>query len=157
MGRTQVLVESELTLAGLEGELTLAGLVERVSTDLLSSEAQRREAGRPAVFEVASLDVEISFVVVQSKDYSGGVDLKVIRADGAKRYEDQQVQRITLHLRGAAEEAHPTARSGDGSPVRSGSPVLVALRAPKRLRPWLGGRMGGARRRVRASRKGRSD
>jgi hypothetical protein len=100
-----------------ESDVTLTDLIERVSKDLLRSEERRREAGRPAVFEVASLDIEISFVVVQSKKRSGGVDLKVVRGDGEKQYQDQQVQRITVHLRGAPEKRGRASRKSKGGEV----------------------------------------
>ena len=97
-----------LHIGVVESDVSVKALIRHVTRELIESREERREAGDPAVFEVDSLDIEISFVVTESTTGSGGFDLRVIRAGLDKHYDEQAVQRITLHLRapepGAAGE-----------------------------------------------------
>jgi hypothetical protein len=79
-------------------DLSIEALVTAVSEQLLRSQSARLAAGRPAVFEVSDLTLEISFVVTTSKSGGGGFDLKVIKADGALKYDTESVQKVTLKL-----------------------------------------------------------
>ncbi|WP_126349481.1 trypco2 family protein [Kocuria rosea] len=79
-------------------EPSLKDIIRRVSNELLESQEERRQFGEAAVFEVASLDIELNFVVTESKSGNLGMDLKVVSAGGNRHYEEQQVQRLVLHL-----------------------------------------------------------
>jgi hypothetical protein len=87
---------------GMSGELaedlSIEALVTAVSEQLLRAQSARQASGRPAVFEVSDLTLEISYVVTQSKSAGGGFDLKVIKADGALKYDTESVQKVTLKL-----------------------------------------------------------
>jgi hypothetical protein len=85
----------------MEADLKLGDLIREVSKELLDSQKTRRAQGGQAVFQVCGLDIEVSFVITKSKGVSGGIDLKVIRADGDRHFEEQEVHRIVVHL-GAA-------------------------------------------------------
>lgn len=78
--------------------ISMKALIRRISDELLESQRERQLQGLPAVFEVQGLDIEVSFVVTESRQGGGGFDLRVIKADGSMKYEDQSVQKVTLHL-----------------------------------------------------------
>lgn len=79
-------------------ELSIKQMIRAVTTELLSSQQERREAGDPALFEVSELSLEISFVATQSQNVGGGFDFKVVKADGGVKYDDQSVHKIVLKL-----------------------------------------------------------
>lgn len=79
-------------------DVSFGDVIHKISDELLAARAERIESGKPAVFEVNSLDLEISFVVTRSRTGSGGIDFKVVRGDIGKTQSDQAVQRVTLHL-----------------------------------------------------------
>ncbi len=83
----------------IDRDITVGELIRKVSDELLESREERILAGQPPVFEVDTMDIEISFVVTASKSGSGGIDLKVLRGDLSKSYEDQAVQRVVVHLK----------------------------------------------------------
>lgn len=103
-----------------EGDLSIGAVIRELSTQLIEAEQEREAgAGRP-VFQVAGLDVDISFVVTKSRARKGGLDLKVVRGDLEHSVTEQATQRITLHL---------TAASDDGlSPFDEVTPVRPRLR-----------------------------
>ena len=84
-------------------EPLIGDIIARVSEELLASQQARRADGRPAIFEVASLEIELNFTVTESKSGQGGLDLKVISVGGERKYDQQQVQRIVVHLAAAAD------------------------------------------------------
>jgi hypothetical protein len=87
----------------MEADLELGDLIRQVSKELLDSQTERLAQGGQAVFQVSGLDIEVSFIITKSKGLSGGIDLKVIRADGDRHFEEQEVHRIVLHLGAAAD------------------------------------------------------
>jgi hypothetical protein len=55
-------------------------------------------SGEPAFFVVEKMTIEVNFVVTESKEATGGLDLKIITAGGRKEYQQQQIHKITLDL-----------------------------------------------------------
>jgi hypothetical protein len=82
-------------------DISLSDVIGEISDQLLASEEQRLREGRPAIFLVGSIDIELSIIVTESKNRSGGVNLKVVKGDMSRQYQDQQVQRVTVHLQAA--------------------------------------------------------
>jgi hypothetical protein len=80
-----------------------------VHKELLESEKERKKDGMESLFVVDDLTIEVNFIASETKDVEGGLDFKIVTAGGARQYQDQQVHKITLHLktventRGAAE------------------------------------------------------
>ena len=77
---------------------SLKDIIRRISAELIESQDERRRSGEAAVFEVSSLDIELNFVVTNSRSGNLGMDLKVVKGGGERRYDEQQVQRLVLHL-----------------------------------------------------------
>ena len=86
-------------------DVSVGDVIRKISEELVAARTQRIETGKPPVFEVNSLDLEISFVVTESRTGSGGIDVKVIRGDVGKTHSDEAVQRVTLHLTATKLEA----------------------------------------------------
>jgi hypothetical protein len=106
----------------MEDDLSIAELIEEVSEQLIESRARRLSHGKSAMFEVAEVMLEVSFVATSSSGGSGGFDLKVIKADALNRYDHQAVQKVTLKLK----------------PLESPISVLTELEEqPAGLRPRL--------------------
>jgi hypothetical protein len=92
----------------VDDDVSVKELIQRISEDLLESEQERTAGGRRAVFEVAELTVELSFVVSRSRQGKGGIDLKVVSVGGQAERADERTQRMTLRLIAAG-------RGGGGS------------------------------------------
>jgi hypothetical protein len=82
----------------LAQDISVKDVIQAVSEDLLASRDERLAAGRPAVFEVESLDIELSIAVTRSSKKAGGVDLKVVRGDLEGTTAHESLQRLLLHL-----------------------------------------------------------
>lgn len=108
-----------------EHDVSLTTLIRAVSEQLLASRAERLAESRAALFEISELTVEVSFVVTESSAAGGGFDLKVVKADASRKYDEQAVQRISLKLKAL----------GDGG----GGDVLTELGDELPLRPRADG------------------
>jgi len=113
-------------------EVSLSDVIAEISEQLLVSQDQRIREGRPALFLVGSVDIEMSFVVTHTTAGSAGIDLRVVKADGKKQYEDQQVQRVTVHLVGAQTSA---GEEGKGRFQDISASELTPVRPRPRFRP----------------------
>jgi hypothetical protein len=82
----------------MDDDISVKELIQRVSDELLESEQERTAGGRRAVFEVAELTIELSFVVSRSLQGHGGIDLKVVSVGGQANQADERTQRMTLRL-----------------------------------------------------------
>jgi Trypsin-co-occurring domain 2 len=82
----------------LAQDVSLEEVIQAVSEDLLASRSEWLAYGRPPVFELASLDIELSVSVTRSSKKAGGVDLKVVRGDRPGTGGHGAVQRLSLHL-----------------------------------------------------------
>ena len=78
--------------------LFIRELIRRVHRELLESRAEREEQGLAPIFEVQGMTIEVNFVATESRDLKGGLDFRVITAGGSRRYDNQQVHKITLTL-----------------------------------------------------------
>ena len=83
-------------------DVSVKQLIQKISQDLLESEQERTAEDRRAVFEVAELTIELSFVVSRSREGNAGIDLKVVSVGGKADRGDERTQRMTLRLVAAA-------------------------------------------------------
>jgi len=88
-----------------DDQLSIKTLIRTVTDQLIESRDERLAAGRPAVFEVQDLTLEISFVATRSKAAEGGFQFWVVKAGGNVKHDDQSVHKITLKLK-TAEPSH---------------------------------------------------
>jgi hypothetical protein len=102
-------------MSELAGDLSLKTLISAISDELLASQAERAAAGRPALFEVNEVTLEVSFVITNSKSGGGGFTFHVLKAEGSVKYDTQSVQKATLKL--AALKTTPLPGGGFG-PIR---------------------------------------
>ena len=90
--------------------LFIRDLIRRVHRELYASQQERELAGEAAIFEVDGLELEVNFVITESRDREAGLDLKVITAGAAKHYESQQVHKITLSMSAISAKTGGTSR-----------------------------------------------
>jgi hypothetical protein len=98
-------------------EISLKDLIRAVSDELIASRQERLAGGRPAVFEVAELTIEASFVLTDSSGGSGGFDLKILKADARADYKQERVHKITVKLN-ALQDRSVLRELGDELPLR---------------------------------------
>ncbi|HKT82636.1 MAG TPA: trypco2 family protein [Solirubrobacterales bacterium] len=79
-------------------ELGVADLVARVREELETLDARRRSAGKPALFALREMELELQFTAAERTDGKGGIDLKVISVGGSKGVESSAVQKINLRF-----------------------------------------------------------
>jgi hypothetical protein len=79
-------------------ELGVADLVARVREELETLDARRRSAGKPALFALKEMELELQFTAVARTDGKVGIDLKVISVGGSKGVESSAVQKINLRF-----------------------------------------------------------
>jgi hypothetical protein len=91
-------------------------LIERVKSELIASEMERRAANAAALFEIKDFDIEVKFMVSTVKTVSGKLDYKVVVVGGDSQLSSERVQTIKLHL-----VTVPT--GSDGSDKASPSPL----------------------------------
>ncbi|MFT8244062.1 trypco2 family protein [Roseomonas sp. BN140053] len=108
----------------LAEDLSIETLVRAVSDQLLRSQAAREASGKPAVFEVSEMTLEVSFVVRSSKQAGGGFTLSVIKADGSMKFDKETVQKVSLKLAAAKSQG----RFEGFGPVRPRAEVAPAER-----------------------------
>ncbi|MGO8892238.1 MAG: trypco2 family protein [Streptosporangiaceae bacterium] len=83
---------------GLAQNISVKEFIQAVSEQLMTSRAERLAAGRPPIFEVASLDIELSVAATRSSSKGGGVELKVVSGHLAGTAGHESVQKLSLHL-----------------------------------------------------------
>ena len=113
-------------------DLSIKTLIRAVTKDLAASQKERETDGDPALFQIDALTIEVSFVVTSSKHGGGGFDLKVVKADAGKQYDEQSIHKITLALKATDDEevvfepaaTDPDARNRSGG---GGGPSNVDL------------------------------
>lgn len=81
-----------------KSDLGVAELVSKVREELEALDAGRRAAGKPALFVVEGLELELQFTAVKRGGGHGGIDLKVITLGGSKEVESGAVQKINLRF-----------------------------------------------------------
>lgn len=79
-------------------ELGVAELVSRVREELETLDTNRQASGKPALFSLEQLELELQFTAVERTDGHGGIDLKVISVGGALGVESSAVQVIRLQF-----------------------------------------------------------
>ncbi len=80
-------------------ELHLDEVIAQVQGELMAAEAARIAAGRPSLFAVTGLTLEVNVVATWTATANGGATvLNVVTVGGQASYERQQVHKVTLSL-----------------------------------------------------------
>jgi Trypsin-co-occurring domain 2 len=82
----------------LAQNISVKEFIQAVSEQLMASRAERLATGRAPIFEVASLDIELSVTATRSSKKAGSIDLKVVSGGLAGMAGHQSVQKLSLHL-----------------------------------------------------------
>jgi hypothetical protein len=84
--------------------LGIDSLINQVRADLENLEVKRESAGVQPLFELQSFDLEVSFVVKQSRKATGSFETEVITVGGEAEHSNEATQRITLHMHTVAPQ-----------------------------------------------------
>jgi hypothetical protein len=82
-----------------EPSLDLTTLISTVRSELERSDLSLRAAGKPALFVVDSLELELSFVVKENEALKGGFDLKIVSLGSTLGSGREEVQKIKIKFR----------------------------------------------------------
>ena len=82
-------------------QLSIKQLIRQINRELQASQEERESEGDPALFAIDQLTIEVNFVVTESKDLKGGIDLQIVSVGAGRQYVQQQVHKITLSLKAA--------------------------------------------------------
>ncbi|KPK91870.1 MAG: hypothetical protein AMJ94_06240 [Deltaproteobacteria bacterium SM23_61] len=80
------------------GGLGVKELIQKVKSELIATEIERRSSNEAALFEIKDFDLEIKFTVNTSRTVSGKIDYKVVVVGGDKKLSSEEVQTIKLHM-----------------------------------------------------------
>lgn len=88
----------------IQGSLSLKELLHAVRRELAESEREREKSGETALFRTEELVLEVNFVLTQTNDAKGGVEIKVLTFGGVnfgagESYQHQQIHKVTLKLK----------------------------------------------------------
>ena len=93
----------------------LKELIRSIHTELVESQADREQTGMPPLFSVNGLDLEMHFTVSETGHTGGKIDLKIISVGSDHTIKEEQIHRITLHLRALDPEPYPRPTSVVGN------------------------------------------
>jgi hypothetical protein len=110
--------------------LFIKDFIRRVHKELLESEEERKKDGMESLFVVDDLTIEVNFIASKTKGVEGGLDFKIVTAGGARQYQDQQVHKITLHLKTVESTRDAAKVPVHGSKPKTESPLFVGSLRP---------------------------
>lgn len=88
-------------------DVGLKDLVAHVRAELESLDRERQKAGREALFELESLELELKCTVTENTAIKGGIDIKVASIGAEMGDSGERIQTITLKYRVAQKPDHP--------------------------------------------------
>lgn len=77
-------------------------LLRQVHTALLDAQSERLKNNEAAIFEVDSLTLEVHFVAIEEASAKGGFDFKIVSAGVGQKFDEQQVHKVVLNLKGSS-------------------------------------------------------
>ncbi len=87
-----------------EATLNISTLILEVRKELEKADLQMRTAGKQALFQLSSMELELNFVVKTSSEVKGGFDLKIVSLGSKLAEAGEEVQKITVKF-DASDEA----------------------------------------------------
>jgi len=77
-------------------DINLRDLICVVRNELEGMEKNRLEQKKDTLFQLKSMEIELSFVVENSDSAQGGIDLKIIKLGAAENLKTSEIQKIIL-------------------------------------------------------------
>jgi hypothetical protein len=77
----------------------LKQLVTEIRAALEEVDSERRSSGKPALFELETLELEIKFTVTESDTTKGGFDIKIITLGSEGNIRGEAIQGLRLSYR----------------------------------------------------------
>jgi len=110
-------------------KINLQELISQIRDELEQVDRGRETAGKPPLFQLESLELELKFTVAESQESKGGLDLKVVSfgADQAVREEQVQTVRLCYRTVPTADEAPLPGTRAHASSAKQGTEDIVAL------------------------------
>lgn len=79
-----------------EPTLDLSALILGVRKELEKADVQMRVAGKPTLFQLSSMELELHFVVKTSSEVKGGFDLKIVSLGSKLAEAGEEVQKVKV-------------------------------------------------------------
>jgi hypothetical protein len=76
--------------------LDLSNLIISVRTELENADMQLRNADKPTLFRLSSIELELHFVVKSADEVKGGFDLKIVSLGSKLAEASEEVQKIKV-------------------------------------------------------------
>jgi hypothetical protein len=111
---------------------SLTSLIRRVRDELLAANRDVAEGGKPPLFLLKRVTLEVKFVVSQDESAQGKFDLKVVSIGGASAYSSEQVQTVTIELDPLETPISPDSPGKGGGGGGSGAGGKWPVMAPSR-------------------------
>ena len=112
--------------------LNLTDLIVAIRSELEDADLTLRAAGKPALFRLTGMELELNFTVTSADSVKGGFDLKIVSLGSKLDHANEEVQKIKIKFdvpRGTADEvaggrfdqepARPRTRDKSVQPLKS--------------------------------------
>lgn len=76
----------------------LSDFIDSIRSELEKSEQDRIAAGKGELFAVENVELELSFTIRESSEFSGGFSLKIISADAAENLESTTIHKAKISM-----------------------------------------------------------
>lgn len=94
--------------SSMQESLSLAELIRAVHEELIKSQLERESDDLAPLFEVDTLELEVNFVVGETKSAEAGCDIKVVSVGGDMEWAKQQVHNVKLTLKATKPDSQLT-------------------------------------------------
>jgi hypothetical protein len=84
--------------SGTNEPLGIPAVVDQLERELRNSERDHLEEGKPGLFLLGDVDVELTVVAKSSAKVNGSVELEVVKAGSELEYAREATHKVTLHL-----------------------------------------------------------
>jgi hypothetical protein len=92
--------------------MDVSTVISTLKTELEALDLARRKRRDPSLFALASVEVELTFTIVENDTTKGGFDLKVIQAGLANTLKHEEIQKVRVTL-------HPSVDNSEVAPLGS--------------------------------------
>jgi len=88
----------------LPPELGIESLLSRVRSELVQAAQSLKSSGKDPLFALRSFDIEVNFVVKQSRTARGELNTQLVAVSTDTQVDKEQVQKVVVHLVPLANE-----------------------------------------------------
>lgn len=79
-------------------ETSIPDLIRIIQKDLEKSQVERESEGKPSLFKVKSVDIEVQFGVSKSFEAGGDISITILTLKGGGKYDKSTIHKMCIHL-----------------------------------------------------------